>query len=136
MTREGKNRSSRSRQARWKRGWEGEGQFCHTVYGLFMNKLCVSLGHCCGLVTMASAVRGRRNADLLGNKDPWRGWGGRRVCFSHWSHSLASHRSCFSLIMSPSPSPALTFISAHTHTLSRHAVAALPAASPSVATVS
>lgn len=47
----------------WKGGWEGEGHFsatdCHTVYRLFMNKLCVSLGHCCGPVTMASMVRGR-----------------------------------------------------------------------------
>lgn len=69
----GENRSTRSRQAEWKRGWEGEGHFsatdCHTVYGLFMNKLCVSLGHCCGPVTMASMVRGRRNVALLGNRD-------------------------------------------------------------------
>lgn len=41
----------------------GEGHFsatdCHTVYRLFMNKLCVSLGHCCGPVTMASVVKGQ-----------------------------------------------------------------------------
>lgn len=55
----------------WKRGWGVDrGHFsatdCHTVYGLFMNKLCVSLGHRRGPVTMASAVRGRRNAGLAG----------------------------------------------------------------------
>lgn len=59
----GENRSTRSRQAEWKGGWEGEGHFsatdCHTVYRLFMNKLCVSLGRCCGPVTMASVVKGR-----------------------------------------------------------------------------
>lgn len=65
----------------WKRGWEGEtGHFsaadCHTVYGLFMNKLCVSLGHCRGPVTMASAVRGRRNAALLGDQAEAEGVGG------------------------------------------------------------
>lgn len=63
MTCEGENRSTRIRQAEWKAEWEGEGHFsatnCHIVYRLFMNKLCVSLGRCCGLVTMASVVRGR-----------------------------------------------------------------------------
>lgn len=55
----------------WKRGWEegrqgGISTDCHTVYGLFMNKLCVSLRHRRGPVTMAFAVRGRRNAGLTG----------------------------------------------------------------------
>lgn len=57
-----KNRSATSRQAPWEGGWEGRDFLatnCHTVYRLFMNKICVSLGHCCGPVTMASVVRGR-----------------------------------------------------------------------------
>lgn len=57
-----------------------------------MNKLCVSLGHCCGPVTMVSVVRGQRNVVLLGNRDAE---GGRREIwrevfaldyFSNWSH--------------------------------------------------
>lgn len=85
-----------------KRGWEGEegeagetGHFsateCHTVYGLFMNKLCVSLGHYHGPVTMVSAMRGRRNAALLGDQaeaEGVGGWSGGEGggCFGGWLH--------------------------------------------------
>lgn len=51
--------------AEWKGGREGGGEGghfsatdCYTVYRLFMNKPCVSLGHCCGPVTMAPMVKG------------------------------------------------------------------------------
>lgn len=100
-----------------------------------MNKLCVSLGHCCGLVTMASAVRGRRNAVLLGNEEPWGGGGEwRRVCFSHWSHSLS--RLSPLLFFTNHVTVALTCSHFHLRShLSPHAAAALPAASPSVTTI-
>lgn len=125
----GENRSTRSRQAEWKRGWEGEGHFsvtdCHTVYGLFMNKLCVSLGHCCGPVTMASMVRGRRNVALLGNRDAEGGrnggggvWRGASDYFNHWSHLHLSARGQ-PLSLSSSPHCALS-LSPSLHDPSSH----------------
>lgn len=89
----------------WERGWgvgAGEGwglgghfsaTDCHTVYGLFMNKLCVSLGHRRGPVTMASAVRGRRNAASLG--DQAEGGGVGRVRGGGFTALVASHISTF-----------------------------------------
>lgn len=80
-----------------RRGGRGEtGHFsatdCHTVYGLFMNKLCVSLGHRRGPVTMASAVRGRRNAALLGDQaEAWGRGRGKGLAAS----LVASHISTF-----------------------------------------
>lgn len=104
---------------------------CHTVHRLFMNKLCVSLGHCCGPVTMASMVRGRRNVALLANRDA-RGGVGRGVFaldyFNHRSHLhlLAqgnplplSSSPLFALAVSQCPSKSLRapFVSTHPDSL-------------------
>lgn len=135
MTWGGENRSTRSRQAEWKGGWEGEGNFsatdCHTVYRLFMNKLCVSLGHCCGPVTMASVVRGRgmwpywaTGMEREGARgEIWRGVFASDY-FSHWSHlHLTARAQPPSLSLLPPvshhpPHPRLSELRSSSHVLS------------------
>lgn len=51
-----------------------------------MNKLCVSLGHCCGPVTMESIVRGRGMWPYWATGIEREGEALEMNYFSHWSH--------------------------------------------------
>lgn len=75
-----------------------------------MNKLCVSLGHCCGPVTMAAMVRGRGMRPYWatgmeregGREEIWRGVFASDY-FSHWSHLHLLARAQHFLLLSAFP---------------------------------